>query len=384
MKAAELSRLAGKDPRLVVGLISGTSADAAEAALCRVFGSGPSARLELLCHASIPFERELQERIVSANTAKEICALDAILGERFATAALAVIAQAGLAPQDVDLIGSHGQTVAHLPPHLALPPSTLQIGEASVIAERTGVTCVCDFRARDMAAGGNGAPLVPYAEWALWRKPGAARAFLNIGGIANLSVVTDTLSDTLAFDTGPGNMVLDALARRATGGKERCDRDGKLSRRGQPAAPLLEQLLGHPYLALPPPKSCGREQFGEAFAQDLWEQFHGDPDGLVATAAVFTVEAVARSFEQWVFPRGIPAELLLSGGGSRNPVLVSKLRERLHPLPVRSFSELGIPEEAKEACCFALLASECVLGVAQNVPSATGALRSVVMGKVIP
>jgi anhydro-N-acetylmuramic acid kinase len=380
-----LLRATRKHERLCVGLISGTSVDGAEAALCRVRGTGPAASLELVAHLTLPFEKELQDRVLAASTVRDVCELNVELGERFADAALAVVRHAGLTPEEVDVIGSHGQTLAHVPPGAGRFPSTLQIGEPSVIAERTGIPTVADFRPRDMAAGGQGAPLVPYADWILFRKDGAQRALQNIGGIANVSVIGERLDDTLAFDTGPGNVLLDALARRATGGAMTCDRDGTLSSRGRAIPELLEELMRHPFLAQPPPRSGGRESFGEPLVADLWAR-HGDrPFDLIATAAAFTVEATARAYHQWVLPGFRALEgVYLSGGGCRNPTLVNGLRARLAPLPVELLDRLGFPEAAKEAACFALLASECLAGTPQNVPSATGAGRPVVLGKMIP
>lgn len=384
MSASRLERAIQQQSRVCVGLISGTSADAAEAVLCQIDGTGASVKLTLRAHVSAPFDRALVDRILTVNTARDLCELNVILGERFADAALAVIAKAGLSPEAVDVIGSHGQTVAHLPAALSAYPSTLQIGDGAVIAERTGIPTVCDFRSRDVAAGGEGAPLVPYLDWVLFRKSGASRALQNIGGIANVSVVSDRLSDTIAFDTGPGNMLLDALARRATDGQLSCDLDGTLSRQGQPIPELLHELLAIPYLSAPPPKSTGRETFGEAVAKSLWERFGSRPYDLIATALAFTVEATALAYERWVLPRYALEGVYVSGGGSRNPPMMEGLTRRLAPLPVRPLAELGFPEEAKEAACFALLASECLSGTPQNVPSATGARRSVVLGKMVP
>jgi len=382
---SRLLRALSKSERLCVGLISGTSADAAEAALCRIRGTGAEVKLSLVRHASFPFDRALAQRILAVASASELSEVNFLLGERFAEAALGVIRQAGLTPEEVDAIGSHGQTIVHLPPPLSPTPSTLQIGEASVIAERTGIPVVSDFRTRDVAAGGQGAPLVPYMDWAVFRAPGAQRALQNIGGIGNVSVVGDRLSDTLAFDTGPGNMVLDAVARRMTNGELGCDLDGTLSRRGRVLPGLLEELLRHPFLSLPPPRSAGREGFGEPLVAPLWERFRTRPGDLIATALAFTVEATARAYEELVLPRFPRLEgVYVSGGGSRNPHLMERLAQRLAPLRVSKLDALGFPEAAKEAACFALLASECLQGTPQNVPHATGARRAVVMGKMSP
>jgi anhydro-N-acetylmuramic acid kinase len=368
-----------------VGLISGTSVDAVEAVLCKIEGTGPTVKLKLLTHVSRPFPPEFVQRVLGPQDARTLCELNFELGERFAEAAQAVITRAGLRNGDVDVIGSHGQTMAHLPTSLSTTPSTLQLGEASVIAERLGIPVVSDFRTRDMAAGGQGAPLVPYFDWAVFRQPGAVRAFQNIGGIANVSVVGERLDDVLAFDTGPGNMVLDGLARRMTGGKLQCDLDGQLSRQGTVIPNLLAELLTHPFFALPPPRSAGREGFGEPLVSFLWEKYPERPADLLATALEFTVEATARAYEAYVRPRFKSLEAVyVSGGGSRNPGLMERFAARLAPVPVRMLDTLGFPEGAKEAACFALLAAEHLMGTPANVPSATGARRRVVLGKLTP
>jgi anhydro-N-acetylmuramic acid kinase len=385
MSPRPLLRVDPSRPRLCVGLISGTSVDAVEAALCKIEGTGGHVELKLLAHLSRPFPPEFIQRVLGANDTRTLCELNFELGERFAEAALAVISHAGLRPGDVDAIGSHGQTVAHLPSSLSATPSTLQLGEAAVIAERTGIPVVSDFRTRDMAAGGQGAPLIPYLDWAVFRKPGVVRAFQNIGGIANMSVVGERLDDVLAFDTGPGNMVLDGLARRITAGRLQCDLDGQLSRQGTVIPALLAELLVHPFLALPPPRSAGREGFGEPLVSWLWEQHRERPYDLIATALAFTVEATARAYEAWVLPRfGALEAVYVSGGGSRNPALMERFSARLAPLPVRPLDVLGFPEGAKEAALFALLAAEHLVGSPANVPSATGARRRVVLGKLTP
>ncbi len=370
--------------RLCVGVLSGTSADAAEAVVCEIEGSGPTARLQLRAHVSRPFGKKLSQRVLAVASVREVCALNFELGEVFAEAVLACVQAARLQPSDIAVIGSHGQTVAHLPPKLSRTPSTLQIGEAAVIAERTGVPVVSDFRVRDMAAGGEGAPLVPYADWVLFRKPGVWRALQNIGGIANLSIVGERLEDTLAFDTGPGNMLLDALARRVTKGRLGYDRDGALSKRGEPIPALLSQWLKHPFLSRPPPKSTGRESFGDALAAPAWRKYQRRPYDVMATALAFTVESVARAYERYILPRYPLEGVYVSGGGSRHPTLMQKLSERLRPLPVQPLDVLGFPEGAKEAACFALLASEHLARQPANLPQVTGARRRVVLGKMTP
>lgn len=367
-----------RSERIALGLISGTSVDAIEAVACRIKGTGASVELRLLGHLTLPFTAEFTGRVMKADSARELCALNFVLGELFANAALGVMGLAGLSPRDVDVIGSHGQTVAHL------AGATLQLGEASVIAERTGIPVVSDFRTRDVAAGGQGAPLVPYCDWVLFRREGHTRALQNIGGIANVSIVSKKLSDTLAFDTGPGNMVIDAIARKHTKGRLAYDRDGLLARQGEVMAGLLEKLLAHPFLEQKPPRSAGRDQFGEALADQLWSRFRRRPVDLLATVTAFTVEATARAYERFVLKKHRLEGVWLSGGGSRNPLILEGFKRRLAPLKVSTLDALGFPEGAKEAACFALLASEHLSGTPQNIPRATGASKRVLLGKLTP
>src|SRR5581483_6627973 len=309
---ARVTRAASKNERVVAGLISGTSVDAIEAVVCRIWGTGGGARLSLLSHVSLPFPRPLVRKVLAVEGVRDLSALNFELGERFAKAALQAIEVAELEPGDVDLIGSHGQTVAHL------RGSTLQIAEASVIAERTGIPVVSDFRTRDVAAGGEGAPLVPYADWVLFRKPGVSRALQNIGGIANVSVISDALDETIAFDTGPGNMLIDAVARLATREKQSYDVDGRLALEGRVMPALLNELLQHPFLKRRPPRSAGRDQFGDALSASLWRRHKKKANDLLATLTAFTVEATARAYEKWVLPARTLEGVYLSGGGSRN------------------------------------------------------------------
>ncbi len=367
-----------RSSRLVVGLISGTSVDAVEAVVCRIRGTGPTVELSLESHISVPFPGAYAKKILAADSAREICALNFELGELFAEASLAAIALAGLKPKQIAVIGSHGQTIAHL------PGSTLQLEEAAVTAERTGIAVVTDFRTRDVAAGGQGAPLVPYFDWALFRRPGRVRALQNIGGIANLSVVSDRLQDTLAFDTGPGNMLIDRLTTRLTHGKQDFDRDGKLARQGTLIFPLLTELCGLDWFKKAPPRSFGREQFGEALAENLWKRFRRRPHDLLATVTAFTVEATARAYERWVLPGRELEAIYVSGGGVRNPLIFEGLKARLSPIPVRPLDALGFPEGAKEAACFALLAHEHLEGTPTNIPRATGARRPAMLGTLTP
>lgn len=368
--------------RLVVGLLSGTSADGTDAAVCEISGAGENTRLKVLSFVTNPFERRLRERIfaLAVADASELCELDVLLGEAFAEATHAAVAAAGLTLADVHLIGSHGQTAAHRPRSAGKLGATLQIGEAAVIAERTGLPVVSDFRVRDVAAGGEGAPLVPLVDFFLFRQPGTPRALQNIGGIANVTLVRDAVDDTIAFDNGPGNMLLDAVARAASAGQEPFDRDGLRAARGRIDPALLAELLSHPYLSLPPPKSTGRELFGKDLAYPLLGRYEGRLDDLLATLTRFSAEAIARSYRE-LLPVP-PAEVYVSGGGALNSTLMRHLGELVSPVPVRTTDALGIDPKAKEAIAFAVLANEMLFGNPGNIPTATGAAGPRLLGKI--
>ncbi|HEY4392887.1 MAG TPA: anhydro-N-acetylmuramic acid kinase [Polyangia bacterium] len=379
---ARLNAARAKRERLVIGLLSGTSADGTDAALCAIAGVDDTTRLTTHAFVSKPFSRPLRERIfrLSDASASELCDVDVLLGEAFAEAACEVAAVAGVPLAGVDLIGSHGQTAVHHPRSAGRIGATLQIGEASVIAERTGCPVVSDFRVRDVAAGGEGAPLVPLADHLLFHAPGRKRALQNIGGIANVTLVGDRLADLIAFDNAPGNMPLDTVARAASDGAEAFDRDGLRAARGRIDAGLLAELHRHPYLAQPPPKSTGREDFGKEFVYPLLARFNDRKDDLLATLTRFSAEAIARSYRE-ALP-AMPDEVYISGGGALNPTLMRHLVELLAPIPVQSTTALGVDPEAKEAIAFAVLANQTLFGAAGNVPAVTGAAGPRVLGKL--
>jgi anhydro-N-acetylmuramic acid kinase len=374
--------LRARPRRRIIGLLSGTSADGTDAALCEIEGAGEALKLVSTTFVTTPFPRELRERIfrLARADATELCDVDMLLGEAFAAAALEVCVAAGVSIEDVDLIGSHGQTAVHHPRSGGHVGATLQIGEAAVIAERTGRPVVSDFRVRDVAAGGEGAPLVPLVDHLLFRKPGVRRALQNIGGIANVTLVGERLDDLVAFDNGPGNMPLDAVARAASGGAEAFDAGGRRAARGRVDAALLAELHAHPYLSQPPPKSTGRETFGKDFIYPLLARFGDRSDDLLATLTRFVAEAIARSYRE-ALPAP-PDEIYVSGGGALNPTLMSHLESLLAPLPVKTSASLGVDPEAKEAIAFAVLANETVFGHPGNLPSVTGAAGPRVLGKI--
>ena len=262
-----LQRILRKKSCLVIGIVSGTSADGIDTALVRIDGTGLSTRAETVAFQTVPYSDPLREAVLALpqGSAADICRMNFVLGERFAAAAVDLMKRASVEAEEVDFVGSHGQTVYHIPPRMGDVGSTLQIGEADVIAERTGLPVVSDFRTRDVAAGGEGAPLSAYVDYLLFRRKGPPRVLLNLGGIGNLTVVTEDIEEVFAFDTGPANMPLDELVRIITQGKEHYDRAGRMAAKGRIVENLLHKLLEHPYLNIPIPKTTGRETFGRGF-----------------------------------------------------------------------------------------------------------------------
>jgi anhydro-N-acetylmuramic acid kinase len=378
--------------KLALGIMSGTSADGIDVALVRFSAQG--ARLEN--SANLPFPARVREAILrlgdgQATTTEEISQLNFLLGEIFAGAALAACRKFRLRPERISWIGSHGQTVFHrgVPAKFCGRPvaSTMQIGDPSVIAVRTGIVTVGDFRPADMAGGGQGAPLVPFVDYLLYRHRGLGRATLNIGGIANVTVIPRAarIGQVYAFDTGPGNMVIDALVRHYTGGRRQFDRNAQMARRGKLLPLLLESLLRDAYFRRPPPKTTGREQYGEKYLRAVLN--HPDArraraEDVIHTATILTAISISEAFRRFVLPRTKVAELILSGGGAHNPLLHAQIKAALPAIRLRGSSELGVSEDAKEAFAFAVLGRETLRRRPANVPGATGARRPVVLGKI--
>lgn len=368
-----------------VGLMSGTSVDGVDAALIEIEEPAPP---KLLCFTTLSIPDDLRSRLfacfVSANAA-EICRLNFLLGELFAEAVLDVIRKAGLKPEQVGLIGSHGQTIYHIPPHQGRSGSTLQIAEPSVIAQKTGISTVADFRGADMAVGGQGAPLLPILHHRLFAVPDKNVGVVNIGGISNITYLPGSMkeNEVMAFDTGPGNMVIDALAQKLFDSPY--DKNGELASRGKTNSFLLEELLQHPYLIRKPPKSTGREEFGIAFTENMVQRAnelklsHSD---LLHTATEFTARSIAENCLSFL-PDKID-QLWVCGGGVRNCVLMKLLQKAFAPVPVKSSNQCGVDPDALEAMGFAYLAYRTVRGLPGNLPSVTGATNAVVLGKIIP
>ena len=368
--------------------MSGTSADAVDAALVE-WPEGPETRpFQLYAYREEPLPDELRKRIHAlaagrtpgADALAELATLDVLLGERFAAAARAVAEQGGTSLSAVDAIASHGQTVFHLPENRA----SLQIGDPSVIAQRTGCTTVADFRPRDLAAGGEGAPLAPFFHHAALSDPGESRAVLNLGGIANLTWLPrgGQPDAVLAFDVGPANALLDGVIAILTQGRESMDRDGARARRGRVDPALLERLLDDAFLRRPPPKSTGRERYGLEEAEALAAGGH-DLDDLVATLTRFTTEAVGRACRDFL-PAPGPERLLVGGGGARNPALLEGLAGTLPGVAVETLDDAGVPAGAAEAMAFSLMGRNALLGLPNHLPRCTGAATATVLGEIVP
>jgi anhydro-N-acetylmuramic acid kinase len=385
----------GRGPHRLIGLMTGTSADAVDAALVRIESGPDGERCHLEAYRETPFAMALRRDVLAAGQAREIAPeslmrLDQELGETYAAAARDLIARAGISTEAVDAIGCHGQTIRHVPRHAGGGTAmSLQIGSADVLAERTGLAVVSGFRGRDIAAGGEGAPLVPLLDWALFRDAGESRVLVNLGGMANLTFLPRgaTAAEVIAFDTGPGNAVIDALVRAASGGEAHFDAGGARALRGRASKGLLAELLTDPFFLLPPPRSTGRERFGDAYAakvRDIGRGLGLEDDDLIATAVQLTAASIGLAIEQFVTPRASVDAVYLSGGGLENPSLVAALKRRLEPVRVRPLEDLGVPAGAKEAIAFAFLAHRTLMGEPGNVPGATGASHPVVLGHVTP
>lgn len=424
------------NPTLAIGLMSGTSADGVSAALISIDGKGDKRRVKCRASSTIPYDAEFRRRLFRLPYANpsDLSQMNFELGERLADAALKLLQSAKVKPAEVEVIGSHGHTVVHLPlrsrangdPTSAakggLIASTLQIGESAVIAERTGITTVGDFRVRDVAAGGEGAPLVPYVDGILFRDKTKTRALQNIGGIANVTIVTPKQGAVMAFDTGPGNGLIDETVRLMTDGAMQYDRNGAMAAEGRVDANAVQRLLLHSFFAVPPPRSADRETFlgqivdlfpsgpaGASLADQTRFMRRSAPAGSAATAALppalsqiarmlpaerkagivatltqYTAESIYESYRKYVMPAFPVDEVYVSGGGAMNATLLKRLQEQFGKIPVRPLEELGIPGEAKEAVAFAVLGHAALEGEPNNCPAATGAKRAVICGKIVP
>lgn len=386
-----------KDVRRIIGLMSGTSLDAIDAAMVRIKGHGADADIELEHFRSFPFPPKIRGAVrdlfrPDRARVDQICRYDFILGELFAAAVLRLCRETKTDSADVDLVAAAGQTIWHDPEpvivqtdvdwidHPIETRSTLAIGQSAVIAERTGIITVGDLRVRDVAAGGQGAPLVPYFDWALLRQKRRGRCMQNIGGIGNVTYIppSATWEEVIAFDTGPGNMIIDELAYMMTNGRQTYDVDGALAAAGTVRDELLQSWMSDPYFSKAPPKTTGRELFGAQFARRIRSESNGVPmNDLIATATALTAESIARSYRDFIADRGPIDEVLLAGGGANNPTLVRMLRERLPDIEITKYKA----SEAKEAMAMAMIANDSIVGMHTNVAGATGG-RPTILGKI--
>jgi anhydro-N-acetylmuramic acid kinase len=378
---------------LIAGIMSGTSADGIDVALCRISPARTRPRIELLRHRAFPYTAALRKSVLAAmdaadTSAAELARLNWRLGEAYAEAA-----QSAAQGYAIDLVGCHGQTIYHQ--GIAKPYAgrrfacTWQLGEPALIAAAVHATVVSNFRPADMVAGGQGAPLVPLLDATFFAHPSRARVLQNLGGIANLTLVPPggALEDLIAFDTGPANMVIDALTQRLFG--KPYDGGGRLAASGTPYQPLLTALLRDPYYRRRPPKSAGREQYGAAFVDrflTLAKRHRLSPHDILATATALTSRSIALAYQDFAAPRtgNTPVDYIVAGGGARNATLMRMLTTDLAPFRCRiqTTDDHGIPSEAKEAVAFALLAWHTWHRLPGNVPAATGATHPAILGSI--
>ncbi len=375
----------------IAGVMSGTSLDGIDVALVHIEGSGVDSKIELIHFTTVPFcndmKNEIQQALsIETSNVQLICSLNFKLGLCFANAVKEVCKEANFPLRQLDLIGSHGQTIYHQPKQEGnIISSTLQIGEPAVIAYETNTTVISNFRTMDMAAGGQGAPLVPYSEIILYRHQTKNRLLQNIGGIGNVTVVPSKRSNesVIAFDTGPGNMIIDEVCQRLF--ELSYDQNGKIAKQGVVVDEILTYCMNHPFLNVKPPKSTGREQFGEAFVTELLNRFEKHSrENILATVTMFTASSIVHHYQEFIFPYYEIDEVILGGGGSYNRTLVEMIRFGLKEEKCKIFTQedLGYSSAAKEAIAFAILANETYHRNPSNVPSATGAKQSVVLGNI--
>ncbi|MFW5973085.1 MAG: anhydro-N-acetylmuramic acid kinase [Bacteroidota bacterium] len=395
MTISRLSRLASQDRRLVAGLMSGTSLDGVDAVLADIRGTGRGLEITIRAFVTVPYPQALVDALM-ANSSPEssdvrtISQLNVRLAHEYAVAVRRLTDEAGVPLSDVDLIGSHGQTIHHVPDAADCAgirvTSTLQIGDPSVLANLLGIPVVGDFRVADMALGGQGAPLVPYFDYVYFSSESETRALLNLGGIANITVLPQSgrAEDVIAFDTGPANMLIDGLSLKFFG--EAYDTGGKRALSGRIDDEFLaDLLLSDPYLAQEPPKSTGREHYNEAYVR----QVIGDgmarglsETDILTTATSFTASSVYQAYARFIRARRTIDVLIVAGGGRHNSFLMQKLRDSFAPIPVVPSDDYGLPSDAKEALCFAVLAHETAGGAPTNLPSVTGASHHTLLGKI--
>ena len=391
----EFYELLKRDKKYIIGLMSGTSVDGIDAAIVEIRGHRLETAVDLIAFETFSFPPGVPQRILAlcqpdTSRVDDICEMNFYIGHLFAEAVKHILRKSGMPTRDIALIGSHGQTIHHLPrdARTSRYPSTLQIGEPAVIAHETGIPTIADFRVADMAAGGQGAPLVSYPDYLLFRDSVKTIGLLNIGGIANLTVLpaNGSFDSVSAADTGPGNMCIDAVVTEITKGTEHYDKSGTRAAQGTSYQPLTDEWLKHPFFQLPPPKTTGREMFGNTFAMECLAtcRKHGLADNdCIATLTELTVQTITHYIAQFVTEQNPIDTLYVSGGGVHNQTIMRRLGEILADTAVEPVDNSGISADAKEAIAFAILANEALHGHSGNLPSATGASVRKILGKFV-
>lgn len=384
----EIRRIVKKEERYAIGLMSGSSCDGIDAVLVRMKGTGKNIAVKLALHRYFKYTESFKLRLLDEHKPlDEVCRLNFEVGQRLAAAANEMISLANKERLGADFVASHGHTVAHIPPP-AESFGTMQIGEPAVIAERTGLPVVSDFRQRDMAAGGQGAPLATYADWILFHREDRNVAVLNIGGIANIAGITPNFDKVISFDTGPGNMIIDGAMRLVTRGEHHVDKDGAIAAKGRLREEFLEYLMGHAYFDRVPPKSTGREDFGEdVFLRDaILARRNYAYEDIITTVTTAVAKSIVEAYTRYVKPYCPVKTVIVAGGGANNKTLMAILQIgfRHEDIKVASCEQYGIPTGAREAMAFAVLGNETLFGTKANMPTSTGAKHPVVLGKITP
>lgn len=388
----KLENLFAKETKLIIGLMSGTSVDGIDVVLLRVTGNGKNTKFEQLEFETYPFPNGMKEFVLrnsikDTSNVEDICRLNMLYPQLYAEAIFKLCKKAKVDISEIDLIGNHGQTIHHLPKPYEMfghtVTSTLQISNNSALAKLTGVVTVGNFRNADMIMGGQGAPLVPYFDYIIFSSPDKSRGLLNIGGISNMTVLPRncTVKDVLAFDCGPGNMIIDGLMKKFYGLSY--DKDGEVAAKGKLNDKLFEFLKSHEYYAIKPPKSTGREIFGEKYIEKILEiSADLSKEDIIRTVTEITAYAIYFNYEKYMKAETEIEELLVSGGGAHNKFIMSLLQHYFGSAKVMKIEEYGYSSDAKEAICFAILANETISGNPANVPRTTGAKEPVILGEI--
>lgn len=374
-----------------VGLMSGTSLDGIDAALVEIDNFGKKTKIKLIEFITTSIPLDVKDEIKRACSEEQssvdlICSLNFKLGYLFAEATKNVCNKAGITLENLDFIASHGQTIYHLPKSRdSFIPSTLQIGEPAIIAYETGVKVVSNFRVMDMASGGEGAPLVPYSEYIIYGSDEENIALQNIGGIGNVTVIPKggEINSIFAFDTGPGNMIIDEVCQRLF--KLNYDEDGKIAANGKIQNDILDDLMSHSYINAFPPKTTGREEFGQQFVDELLKKYNNKkPEDILSTVTMFTAKSIAVNYKNFIMNKVNLNKVIIGGGGAHNKTLLSYLKNELPNVSIVTQDDIGLSSDAKEAIAFVILGNETLNNNFSNVPSATGAKEKVILGNITP